>query len=545
MVVMEPICDALCTGKLTVLNIHLRSSISDDAFEAFLVALKASSALRELTVNDELMGLDCGSRRTAFTEYLEKNSVLHTLSVRGSRYGFLECVLTGMLNNRSVSRLNLFECSVYKGRTYELLRDIFAENTVLTGFSMVSVKECVDPPEELFDEWLEGLAKNSQIEYLRFPFAIVPYDGWDPFFETLSTHRSLDKVVVDVREQEYDALQEMPMDRLVEGLYDRLLDACKSLESSGAKHKVTFMFEEINPHDAYNMTSEFLEFPFCIPAATFPPMGVLKQLCSFGSCCMTELRVDLSLLEGQSSKVAEFVKQATTLQKMFVCESSRSDSVWSTIMEALAQNTSISEVEIYAKLEGVKNLERLAEALKRSKTIRKLIILSLRDSDPFPGHTGKLPVELSKNYSLCSFRLYGDAKSKLEWLAWYDTAWRNSGIVARAASFIKRSRCDRRCASALETVSRHPALMKELAEVHSLSDADVASSVRTRLRDIQGIHEFMRLAGVVKERVTCLPPEHGRKQLHDLNEYCWSHVRRYLRLEDVRYSATADETALE
>ncbi|KAH7944225.1 hypothetical protein HPB52_017458 [Rhipicephalus sanguineus] len=104
----------------------------------------------------------------------------------------------------------------------------------------------------------------------------------------------------------------------------------------------------------------------------------------------------------------------------------------------------------------------------------------------------------------------------------------------------------RRCAGALETVSRHPALMEELAEVLSLSDAELASLVRTRLREIQNVHDFMRLAGVVKDTVTCQPREDGRKQLHDLNEYCWGHVRRYLLFDDVRDSfETAHYVALQ
>ncbi|KAH7944449.1 hypothetical protein HPB52_019818 [Rhipicephalus sanguineus] len=81
--------------------------------------------------------------------------------------------------------------------------------------------------------------------------------------------------------------------------------------------------------------------------------------------------------------------------------------------------------------------------------------------------------------------------------------------------------------------------MEELLEVLSVSDDDLASLVGTRLSDIQGIHEFMRLAGVVKERVTCQLREDGRKQLDDLNEDCWWHVRRYLMLDDVLCSSEA------
>ncbi|KAH7944104.1 hypothetical protein HPB52_015641 [Rhipicephalus sanguineus] len=100
----------------------------------------------------------------------------------------------------------------------------------------------------------------------------------------------------------------------------------------------------------------------------------------------------------------------------------------------------------------------------------------------------------------------------------------------------------RRCASALETLSRHPALVAEL----TVTDAEAASLVRTRLSHIQDMHEFMRLAGVVKDRVTCEPREGGGKQLHDLNEDCWRHVMRYLKLDDICYpSESVDSTALQ
>ncbi|KAK8777306.1 hypothetical protein V5799_029348 [Amblyomma americanum] len=45
--------------------------------------------------------------------------------------------------------------------------------------------------------------------------------------------------------------------------------------------------------------------------------------------------------------------------------------------------------------------------------------------------------------------------------------------------------------------------------------------------------DFMRLAGVVRERVKCHAFEDGRAQLVSLNEYCWSAIRRYLDLYDI------------
>ncbi|XP_037522662.1 uncharacterized protein LOC119399860 [Rhipicephalus sanguineus] len=154
------------------------------------------------------------------------------------------------------------------------------------------------------------------------------------------------------------------------------------------------------------------------------------------------------------------------------------------------------------------------------------------------------PVDISKNYSLCSFSLFQPLTPLIwlfDWKAWYSTSWRNSGIVARAARFAKRTMCDRRCASALETLSRHPALVAELAEVLTVTDAEAASLVRTRLSHIQDMNEFMRLAGVVKDRVTCEPREDGCKQLCDLNEDCWRHVMRYLKLDDICYPSETAE----
>ncbi|KAH7943900.1 hypothetical protein HPB52_012668 [Rhipicephalus sanguineus] len=64
---------------------------------------------------------------------------------------------------------------------------------------------------------------------------------------------------------------------------------------------------------------------------------------------------------------------------------------------------------------------------------------------------------------------------------------------------------------------------------------EFASMIRSRLRSVEGLHDFMRLTGVVKEHVTCARPVDGRGvQLQDLNAYCWRIVRRYLSFDDVK-----------
>ncbi|KAL1424956.1 hypothetical protein MTO96_019815 [Rhipicephalus appendiculatus] len=59
--------------------------------------------------------------------------------------------------------------------------------------------------------------------------------------------------------------------------------------------------------------------------------------------------------------------------------------------------------------------------------------------------------------------------------------------------------------------------------------------LRSRLRNVEGLNDFMRLTGVVQESVTCGPPVDGSSvQLQDLNHDCWCAVRRYLSFDDVK-----------
>ncbi|XP_037522663.1 uncharacterized protein LOC119399861 [Rhipicephalus sanguineus] len=493
--------------------------------------------------------------KAAFTEYLEANSTLERLRIYSTQDDFLKSVLTGMRTNKSVSNLNLFFRS-FNSETFRLLEGVFSENVVLRSLTISIVSEHIASAwEEGLEGWLKGLAQNRGLQYMRFPFVIKPQGGWSSLFEAVSTHRSLKEVVVELLDPHYYEVPGFNDYGRQDRLYYALLDACKILENSGAKDKVKFVFKASCPYTLDNDASVPRPFSLPVEAMTRPSMDLLEQSLSIASCRMTELRVELPFLRRNSSAVVQYIKETTTLRKLFLSDrielnEAGMDSIWSAILESLSENASIREVTVYARSDCAESLERLGEIVKSSRTIRALNIYALQSLQMVPRYAGRSPIEISSNYSLCSFRLLPDRDMMgmwaFDWSAWYNTAWRNSGIVARAARFVKCTMCDRRCAGALETVSRHPALMEELAEVLSLSDAELASLVRTRLREIQNVHDFMRLAGVVKDTVTCQPREDGRKQLHDLNEYCWGHVRRYLLFDDVRDSfETAHYVALQ
>ncbi|XP_077531191.1 uncharacterized protein LOC144143293 [Haemaphysalis longicornis] len=123
--------------------------------------------------------------------------------------------------------------------------------------------------------------------------------------------------------------------------------------------------------------------------------------------------------------------------------------------------------------------------------------------------------------------------TRKEWFLVLDTARRNSSIVLRAAQFVTGLRSDRGGAEAVEDVFLYPELLEGLAEELSLPTIEAAALVRRGLQCLQSLDDFMRLAGVVKERVVCHRRGDGCLQLTDLGPDCWAVIRRYLLLCDI------------
>ncbi|KAH7967550.1 hypothetical protein HPB52_000064 [Rhipicephalus sanguineus] len=94
-------------------------------------------------------------------------------------------------------------------------------------------------------------------------------------------------------------------------------------------------------------------------------------------------------------------------------------------------------------------------------------------------------------------------------------------------------------AAALERIcKRHAELLEDLAELVEVSVAEIAGMAHRHLQKTASLDEYMRITGVVKERVVCHPREDGRVQLDDLGEVCWQMVRRFLMLDDVEEVVT-------
>ncbi|XP_070396640.1 uncharacterized protein [Dermacentor albipictus] len=211
---------------------------------------------------------------------------------------------------------------------------------------------------------------------------------------------------------------------------------------------------------------------------------------------------------------------------------------WSVVRESLSRNKSLRKLMLYHQCLTTRDMEGLADAIKRSRSIRSVVLMNetARDTTAFVRQLSK---GIADNCTLlevdCLAHVEADAAG--DWLAVREATLRNSGLVARAARIKKASDCDRYVTGALERVSRYPALLDEVAMKARIDKAELTVLVRDRLKRTESMDGFMRAAGVVRERVVCHPsPSNDRMQLDDLIEDCWRHMRRYLVIDDVKDS---------
>ncbi|KAL3193472.1 hypothetical protein MRX96_016827 [Rhipicephalus microplus] len=498
-----------------------------------LSALVVNSMLRDLT----LCATAIVALPQSFIDFLSSTVALKYLKVygilRAAKRKAMKVIFQGMLKNETVSSLEAHELSL-DSESVNLGAKMLVQSKVLRALSLwrclcILDHSIAERPSNIdftkTASWLEAILNNGTLENFTLSLNVWTSECWGQFFRVLSRHGSLKMATLVTDDNDRD----------------RLADIANKLGEIGCEEKVTFVDyytgDSISLADCKNYselcayvsaTENCRALPVYQQLSTFPPLTCL-------SLGMEEWGKELCWL------LVDFVSATCTLQTLELelrGRSFRTESHdwWPGLSQSLLRNGSIIdlglEVLVRNHNEGV---ECLGKAVAQSKTVRTLRLGWRFASKCDSFLQGVLSVV--ENYALCHVEWDWEvpfSQSGAHLLnAVVDVAHRNSGYVARAAQFLDCRRCDTPCAAALDRVHRHPALMAELAKVLSLSEADAAIAVRRRFRSIEGMHEFMRLAGVVKARVTCEPRDDGRTRLDALGEQCWAHVRRYLQLDDV------------
>ncbi|KAH7943759.1 hypothetical protein HPB52_011332 [Rhipicephalus sanguineus] len=517
------------SATLTMLDFN--APLTDNAHAGLLLnALKANSTLRDLTLNSSAIA----EEPELFVDFLSATVFLKRLRVVESidhiSDDALKWIFQGMLRNETVSSLEGQGLLLY-GESVRMGARMLAQSKVLRSVRLLgwlSVQRTVEEEMgagEYSDTacWLGAISKNHTLQYITLSVSIWTNECWEQFFRVLSRHGSLKMVTIVAGENERC----------------RLSDIAKKLEEIGCKEKVSVVAscngDRLSLADCKNYSelrasvraqNKGMVLPVYRELATFPPL-------TFLSLKIIGWEKELCWL------LAEHVSSTSTLQRPDLQLSGLGFTTES-------DDWSVTDLGLGVDVCPRKGFECLGEVVARSKTIRELRSLTWLSSAGLSFLRG-VRAGISENYALCSVTL-NPLSCYQDWTAdWFfacNTARRNSGYVARAAQFLKQARFYTPCAAALDRVNRHPALVAELSKVLSISVADALSAVRQRFRSIEGMHEFMRLAGVVKARVTCQPRDDGRLQLDALDEHCWSHVRRYLQLDDVAWQCRSSTNAM-
>ncbi|KAH7932037.1 hypothetical protein HPB52_024972 [Rhipicephalus sanguineus] len=219
---------------------------------------------------------------------------------------------------------------------------------------------------------------------------------------------------------------------------------------------------------------------------------------------------------------------------------------WRLIVNSLSRNNSIKDLNISGSDMSDGDVESLVDAVSAKTNIRKLTFgaCGMMTLNAF---VNRLSVGIVGNHTLLDVALCGrlDHKGKTHRGSCSPSTRQRAETRASwsaAAAFPKATDAHRYSDAALERIcKRHAELLEDLAELVEVSVAEIGGMAHRHLRRTDSLDAYMRITGVVKERVVCHPRDDGRIQLDDLGEDCWEMVRRFLMLDDVEEAVIQPE----
>lgn len=506
------------TTSLVTLKITSQYVENETGAEDFFAALKSNCALQDLCLVYDLRN---EAYISAFRDYLKTTAGLSALTIVAAIevpfQADLGSVLEALLVNRTLSCVNL-QWFLIDLECMQPLARFFSENVFravhFAAFCRVRQRE-----QELFwDSFIRAIKESETLEELSLPAEIWDAEHWASLFKALPNKTNLKKVTIlsDTTTEEFMA------------------DVCRALVGSGAEEKVflgDYCYDTgsivANDCGAFLAVSNW---------RTTVDRAVLQRLSSLGPITKARFRLPPDSRE-LSCSIADIVAATPTLTELILSVSPGFDaaagakSCWTVILDSLARNPSICGLLVSVDSVGEDDIKRLADAVKTSRRITTFFFRFEKRAEAraFVRH---FSVGIAANYSLT--QIFGLGMEPTEdCIPVLDTVRRNRDLVARAALFAKSSRSDKYTAAAADTVSRNPALVQELAQLVMVSVAEASEMLRRALRATESMNDFMRFAGIVKQRVACHQREDRCMQLDDMHPDCWRHLRQYLLLDDI------------
>ncbi|KAL1426083.1 hypothetical protein MTO96_018557 [Rhipicephalus appendiculatus] len=506
---------------------------------ALLEALVANGALKKLSMRSSDLTMAWINYRHKFRRQLVGGGCsLTALSVSDlveMRKEVFKWLLNCLQENRTITHVSLQRVVVDEDSA-AVVTAILAENTVLRCFNMSEMRTDSEVRREDFLlSWLPALAGNETLEEFTLPMSACRGQLWMDFVAILPAKRATRKITIEITQDDYHTMPSM---------YQVLADSPEA-------GRLVF-FKRLNPlsnaDTVWNEPSQCHAWLFHSTREVFSE--IMRQLPSLSHVTIAQFRMSTDLLDRTtSSAMSSYIRTTRSLKKLclacFSLETGADNAMgfWSDVVESIAANATLTTLAVKPRYITARAIRSLANVLKSSRKIHTVHV-DFEESTDADSFVQTLSAGLTETYVLLGVYLSGycDSRVPREWFTVRDTVRRNSCLVALAAEFVSGLRCDRYCAGALERMHDHVALPERVAQLSSISEADASAMIREALRSIQGIHDFMRLAGVVKDRVQCVPAE-SRLQLDSLDDNCWRRVRNFLRLDDVRETVPSQSSS--
>ncbi|KAL1445596.1 hypothetical protein MTO96_044927 [Rhipicephalus appendiculatus] len=430
-------------------------------------------------------------------EYVGNNGLLTSLSVSGFNVDRKRLLLEeALVRNATLSTLRLlYLCG--GETTARFLTRLLEECIALKKLDIGEVKaESVEISETALTRCAEALAKNESLEVLKLPYSLWHPNNWIAFVALLPRNRHLKKLKVSNEDTDDYATFPPVLEALAKTNSSTRVNFGNYLHGYGVNFMNFGVFSGISLSGEESVQVDALQL--------LPALGHF-----------TSLSLDVhDASERVFSALAKYLRETTVLRKLsltvtepFQAANAAASPCWTLLFESMAANTSVSNLDIYSNGNFQYN-DQLTRIIGLSRYISRVSFLLNEGDGTATEFVSLLSEAIVDNYNLLNVDLF------------------NSNVDIEAKRYT---------ATALEKVSRNPGLLRELAKKEGIATGQVASTLRSRLSSVEGLNDFMRLTGVVKESVTCAPPVVGcGMQLQDMGNDCWRLVRRYLSFDDVK-----------
>ncbi|KAL1418511.1 hypothetical protein MTO96_025895 [Rhipicephalus appendiculatus] len=534
--VLQDLSDFLkSTRSLTTLILTQWNLLFEEAC-VIIQGLKENQTIETLSLRTCRENHDSTQWAVVFADYVSENRTLRTLSVTTDyRESFVEArlIVAAFFRNQTISALSLIGFTLDFGST-KLIGSLLKRNRILRHLHLVKcawydsyhraitygdydythLMDSFGSGSSLISPWLVGLAENKALEELTLDLSLYQPCECSLFFRTVASNPSLKVTVEKIRHEHaaeiHDVLRES-------GAQDRCV-----LKDNVVVDKHCDNLSRVEVNTRFHKFQQLLDTVSLLSTST----GVQSL----------QLRMRTDQFNGVvASLIAEYIAGTVMLRELDIKFIGplliAVDRAERRLVQALSQNKSIRKLSIKGLRFDETDTQILVDMVQSSRTLCELSFYP-RNYESTISLVQKLSPNVSDNYMLLGievirYRALGDDLFALK-----EVVRRNLSLVMRAAHFVTGKR-SRYCAAAAEIVHTNPGLVDKVQELASITEKEADARIKASMRSFSELNDFMCVAGVVKDSVTCQRREDGQKQLVDIGLDCWLHVRQYLKVGDI------------